>query len=344
MADFPLTPNDLSADWLSRTLGYTINSFRVEPLGEGGGLLGLVARIHLDAGEGPATMIAKFPTLAADNRAVAQTYDMYGREYRFYTQVAPTVPIRAPHCYSASFDPDTSDFMLLLEDLHGYRLGDQVEGCTLEEAHQVVESLAALHRNTWQPDHLEDIKRHDMPYQREGMIGGFQVGWPNVLQQFPQLFSEQAIETGANMPNRVNALLDAIHKGPLVIAHGDVRLDNIFFKPGEIALVDYQAVCKAAPEHDLAYFVTQSLPDEVRQAEDWVAVYHHHLTSEGIEYSLDISRDRYRYCVAYFLCYAVIIAGTLDTANERGRTLAETLLGNSLRSLDEIGALELIAQ
>ena len=45
----------------------------------------------------------------------------------------------------------------------------------------------------------------------------------------------------------------------------------------------------------------------------------------------------------YFLCYSVIIAGTLDPANERGRQLAETLLGNSIRSLKELNALELIA-
>jgi hypothetical protein len=40
----------------------------------------------------------------------------------------------------------------------------------------------------------------------------------------------------------------------------------------------------------------------------------------------------------------VIIAGTLDQANERGRNLAETLLGNSLRSVVELDALKLLSQ
>ncbi len=44
----------------------------------------------------------------------------------------------------------------------------------------------------------------------------------------------------------------------------------------------------------------------------------------------------------YFFCYAVIIAGTLDTANERGRRLAELILGNCIRSLTELDAFELI--
>ena len=58
---------------------------------------------------------------------------MYGREFRFYTQIGPTVPLRAPQCYYANFVVENNDFVLLLEDLQAYRLGDQVEGCTIDE-------------------------------------------------------------------------------------------------------------------------------------------------------------------------------------------------------------------
>ncbi len=341
MSDFPRAPEQISNEWLSRVLGYTVSSHRLERLGEGGGLVGLVTRLHLDAESGPKTVIAKFPTLVPENRALADTYNMYRREYNYYTLVAADVPLHSPDCYHADFDDATNEFVLLLGDLQRYRLGDQVVGCTLEEAHQIVESIASLHRNTWQSE-IKEILPHDMPYQRNGMIAGYQVGWPNVLQNFGHLCDEKFIESGAMVPDHVNSLLDQIHDGPLVISHGDVRLDNIFFTENGIALVDYQAVSKAAPEHDLAYFVTQSLPDDVRHREDWVSVYHQHLTRDGIGYSLETSRRRYRLCALYLLCYAVIIAGTLDTANERGLQLADTLLGNSIRSLAELKAFELI--
>lgn len=348
MSSFPTSPEELSPQWLTDKLGYNVTSFHVEALGEGGGLLGLVTRLHLDANEGPKTLIAKFPTKSEGNRAVATVYDMYAREYRFYTQVAPNVPMRSPACYHAELNEQNSDFVLLLEDLQGFELGDQVKGCSVDQAHQVIQSIASLHRNTWQPDHITDIKPHDMPYQRDGMIGGFMVGWPVVKTDFINVLeaavTPQQIAALDTMPDQVNRLLDIIHAGPLVIGHGDVRLDNIFFSKDGNALVDYQAVSKAAPEHDLAYFVTQSLADEVRCAEDWVAVYHQHLTREGLEYPLDTSRERYRYCALYLACYAVIIAGTLDQANERGRNLAETLLGNSLRSLVELDALQLLSR
>jgi hypothetical protein len=342
LASFPTSIDQLTAEWLGEALGTTVNSFEAAPLGEGVGVLGLVTRVHLESTSGPATLIAKFPSLSPDNRAVADTYDMYGREYRFYTQIAPTVPLRAPQCYFAQYDEESHDFVLLLEDLIDYRIGDQVEGCTREEAHQVVASIASLHRNTWQPDHISDIQQHDMPYQREGMYGGYQVGWPVVLHEFPHLFDDDLIRYGAMVPDQINRLLTEIHDGPLVIAHGDVRLDNIFFSDAGIALVDFQAVCKAAPEFDLAYFVTQSLPDGVRQCDDWLAIYHQQLTSEGIDYPVDVSRHRYHLSALYFICYAVIIAGTLDVANERGRKLAETLLGNSLRSVREMNILKLL--
>ncbi len=348
MSSFPTSPEELNVEWLNENLDFHVDAFTVERLGEGGGLLGLVIRLNLESKNGPGTLIAKFPTPTLENRAVADMYDMYGREFRFYTQVAPTVPLRAPVCYHAEFNPANSDFVLLLEDLKDFRLGDQVKGCTAAEAHQVVKSIAMLHRNTWQPDHITEINPHDMPYQREGMISGFQMGWPVVVDQFADVLNAELnaeeISLLATMPDQVNNLLDQIHDGPVVIGHGDVRLDNIFFADDGNALVDYQAVSKSAPEHDLAYFVTQSLPDDVRRGEDWLAVYHNQLTSEGIDYPLKFSRHRYRLCVLYLVCYAVVIAGTLDQANERGRRLAETLLGNSLRSQKELNTFELISQ
>lgn len=346
MSTFPTRPEALTPEWLTEKLGYLVSSFDVELLGEGGGLLGLVTRLHVESPQGRHSIIAKFPTQTEENRAVATIYDMYGREFRFYTQVAPHVPLRAPACYHAEFNPENSDFVLLLEDLQGFRLGDQVAGCTNAEAHQVIKSIASLHRNTWQPDHITDIKQHDMRYQREGMIGGFSVGWPVVKSDFTAVLnnaiSASDIDKLESLPDNVNRLLDEIHDGPLVIGHGDLRLDNIFFSDTSNALVDYQAVSKASPEHDVAYFVSQSLSDDVRQSEDWLAVYHGHLTSEGIDYPLEVSRERYQRCALYLLCYAVIIAGTLDQANERGRKLAETLLGNSLRTLKELDAFSLL--
>ena len=129
---------------------------------------------------------------------------------------------------------------------------------------------------------------------------------------------------------------------PVCLSHADVRLDNIFFGDDEVILVDWQSVCTSAPEQDLAYFLTQSVPREIRLQEDLIGRYCSALNERGVSYRLEQCLERYRVCALYLLCYAVVIAGTLDMGNKRGQALARTLLGGSLSTLDEMDAFSLL--
>jgi hypothetical protein len=347
MNNFPKTMTELSTQWLTEVLGYPVTEFQADILGEGVGVIGLVTRVCLTAESGPKTIIAKFPSQVPENRGVGELYDMYGREYRFYTDIAPSIPLRTPACLHASYNPDSHDFVLLLEDLDTYRIGDQIDGCNSEETELVVKALATLHASTWQPGQLtagfDHLVSHNSPMQRDGMIGGFQMGWPVVLDKFSDLIPESARNIGDSMPGAIPRLLEAMCQDPVCVSQGDSRLDNIFFGNNEVVIIDWQAISASAPEHDLAYFLTQSLKEEVYAAKDWVGLYHAELTRAGINYPIEQCRERYRVCALYLLCYAVVIAGTLDLTNDRGRMMAKTLLGNSLRSLDSMGAFELLA-
>jgi hypothetical protein len=341
---FPVSPGELTTSWLTQTLGFPVNGFEVEHLGAGSGIIGLVTRVHLSATSGPPSIIAKFPSPVRENRAVALAYDMYGREVAFYRSIAPAISLRVPACYHADMRRASGEFVLLLEDLGDLRVGDQVSGCPPADARLVIEGIARLHASTWRKDLTRALVCHNNPAQRDGMISGFQLGWPVVQRQFIDLVPAGAERLARAMPAAVPSLLDEMCREPMCVAHADVRLDNVLFDNNAIALVDWQSVCTSAPEQDLAYFVTQSLSDEVRNAEDWVALYHDALRREGVEYGLAACRRRYRISAAYLLCYAVIIAGTLDMGNDRGRLLARTLLGNSLRSLTELDAFSLLDQ
>ncbi len=342
MPAFPDSIKQLDKPWLEKTLNCDISSFQIEPLGEGIGIIGLVTRLSLKGKNCPKSLIAKFQSPSPENRAIAHLFKMYEREVQFYSQVIEAVPIRAPHCFHAAFDPDSNAFILLLEDLQGYRAGDQVAGCTLDECEQVIDTMAAFHRSTWQPNHLPDIIHHNTDFQIQGMIDGFTAGWPIVTEKFSHLISPQTAHQASSLPDHIENLLEQIMDGPLCIAHGDMRLDNLLFGPDHVALVDFQALCKSAPEHDLAYFLSQSPSQSILEDRDWVTYYHQQLTSQGIQYSLPMCRERYRYCTLYFLCYAVIICSALDTANERGKKLGETLLGNALNSINKLDGFSLL--
>lgn len=342
MSQFPTSPEALSKEWLSKVLNTEVTDFSASLLGEGVGVIGLVSRVTMQTSEGEKSLIAKFAAAAEENRVIANTYSMYLREYRFYTELAKNIPINAPRCYHGEYDFDTNEFVLLLEEITGMELGDQVKGCSEDEAQLIIETLAAMHKSTWLAGDDVQIDHHNSEAQIQGMTMGFEMGWPAVKELFPEIVTDEVFALGQPLAGKVESLLAKVCAHPHCLAHGDLRLDNVFFGEGEIYLVDYQAICKSAPEHDLAYFVTQSLKPEVRNARDWVAIYHGLLTADGIEYSLEDCRARYQACALYFLCYAAVICSALDLGNERGKMMGETLLGNSVDSILELKAFDLL--
>lgn len=344
MPRFPKGPEELTADWLSSVTGTDVRSFHVAPLGEGVGVIGWVNRVELDTDAGPRSVIAKFAARAPENRAVASTYDMYGREVRFYRNVASRLPIRTPVCLAAEHDPDTDDFVLVLEDLRDCRVGDQLAGADLADAERVVTMLAELHAATWMRP-LPDVISHDFPAQRQGMRDGFNIGWPAVLERFPELVTEPVRRFAPRLGDQVPALIRQLTDGEQCLVHADVRLDNVLFDGDRPVLVDWQSVCQCSGEQDLAYFLTQSLADDVWEdhADALVSRYHQTLQEGGVEnYGIERCRNRFRIASLYLLSWAVVIAGTLDMGNERGRAVARTLLARSLKAVGDLDALSLL--
>ena len=344
MAAFPTSPNALTTDWLSEALGYPVHGFRVSHFSEGAGVIGLVTRLHLESDRGPDSLIAQVPLPRRRTTAPWPTSTTCTGGRCASTRTSRrTSQLRTPACHYAQFDPDSHDFILLIEDLKGYQIGDQVAGCTRQQALAVIDAIAELHSSGWGAA-APHVISHNNPMQRDGMIAGFQAGWPVVLKHFSDLIPEAALPVGERMPSLVAPLLERMCAQPTCLAHADVRLDNIFFGEDEIALVDWQSVCVSAPEQDLAYFVTQSIPPKVRAEEDWLAHYHAALTARGIDYPIESCRERFVVASLYLLCYAVVIAGTLDLGNERGQALGRTLLGNAMSALDEMGAFAFSSQ
>lgn len=341
--NFPSAPEQLDRHWLTEVLGYQVDDFEVAYFSEGTGVMPWVMRIMLQtAHDKPNSIIAKFPSKSAVNREGARRYDMYGREVDFYKNIKPRVDVKTPVCLFAAIDRQTYEFVLLLEDLDQWSVGDQVAGCSLEEAKLVISALARLHASGWQASSEREVfpglLSHNNPGQIEGMQATYPIGWPVVLEKFGHYIPQPVRRAAENLPQAIPSLLERMCRQPVCLTHADLRLDNLFFRDGEMALVDWQSVCTSAPEQDLAYFITQSVPVSVRHQHDLVALYHQALTAQGIEYSLDVCRERYVVSALYLLCYAVVIAGTLDLGNSRGLALGEVIVKNTFTALTELDA------
>ncbi len=346
MTDFPISPEELTPEWLSEVLGFHVSGFEVAPFGEGVGMIARVVRINLKTAEShPQSVIAKFPTLSEGNRMVATTYNMYGREVMFYSRYADKVKLASPACFYSVFDSETQNFVILLEDLGHLAIGDQVEGCSIDQARTILSSIAGLHASTWMAKDFPDVVSHNNKAQHDGMVNAFQVGWPKVVEKYPDLIPRSASILEKEMVPSIQSLLDSMTNGPICFCHVDVRLDNIFFKENDdVIFVDWQSIATSCPEQDVAYFIMQNIKPEVRAEDDLVAYYHSQLTKHGINYDLDYCRERYRIAGLYLVCFAVSIAGELDLVNERGMALGRTITENTFSALDEINAFDLLGQ
>ena len=355
----PVNPQDVTPDWLTSALrdAGTISDSAVtgidyEIIGEGVGVLGQLARFNLtyDSPEPgtPKSLIGKFPAAVQDNRDLANLFRFYEREVRFYERIADEVELRTPNRYYSHFDEDTSDFVLLIEDMHPSRCGNQVEGCARSEAETTILNMAPFHATWW--NRVDTPKLDWIPYGNDPIQhfaeSSYNDCWDNFVTIFGDRLSPRALEIAERLRTKIIAIEDIFASGPVTIAHGDLRYDNLFFADdGEMAVADWQIIIRARGAYDVAYFMSQSVNPEDRRAieMDVLRRYHETLLERGVkDYSFDQCFNDYRTAAMFCLVYPVIGGGTLDLANERGKELFGAMLHRSMSTILDLNCDEMI--
>ena len=358
----PGGPEELTADWLTRALrsSGTLTSaevikFESEPIAEGVGLMGQLACVkpHYDRLEAaaPRSLIAKFPAEAEENRDVANHFRFYEREIRFYEEIADEIDLRTPRCYYSAMDIEADEYVLLLEDLAPARVGDQLAGCSRQEAELAISKLAKFHATWWDSQRLEDLDW--MPYLNDPVIASveeaYQDAWEPFVERFGDKVPRSVLEIGEGLGTRLKTIQDQEIIPPQTIGHGDYRLDNLFFAPPEsgdpLAVIDWQISFRGRGSLDVAYFMSQSVTSRERKASemDILRAYHQTLTENGVDrYDFDHCLHDYRLGTLFWLVTPVIVGGTLDLSNERGLALATTIIERSVAAIVDLKAGELL--
>lgn len=349
---FPTAPGQITIEWLTSTLRdagaiagtTTIAEVSVEAMGDLGGVNGETYRLRLmyAHGDGPASLVAKFPADRQGPRRTAAFQHWYEREVSFYTTLAVSSAVRTPRCYAASIDAD-NDYVLLLEDLHPLVQGDQLAGCSVEEARAAVEAIARLHARWWDaPPPVSDA----MPETTIGLDRSVRV------QGAVERVSARAIEAGTLPPavaSRLPALvegyvslLERMASAPVTVVHGDYRLDNVFFEAGAtgVAIIDWQFLCRCRGMYDVGYFLGLDLDPAVRRTHEreLIEAYVAALRASGVEdYSVAEAWDDYRR--ALLLGFAVFLIGSNgEQPNERMARVHEVGLSRLAVALQETDA------
>ena len=211
----PTTLADLTPDWLTGALraggrlgAVAIRSAEVESIGRGTGLLCQLARVTLEyepgTPAGPRTLVAKLAAENADIRGMVGLFRFYEREVRFYDELASSLSIAVPRCYSSAYDQDGGDFVLLLEDLGALRAADQLAPGSAHDARLVADLLVKLHARWWNDrslDALPWLPPVDSEINKLG-LGLYAQAWPSFLERLGDRLPREALEVGERLGSR----------------------------------------------------------------------------------------------------------------------------------------------
>jgi aminoglycoside phosphotransferase (APT) family kinase protein len=348
-----MTPEAMDGVWFADLLGLpsgAVRDVRLQTIGEGAGMMSRLqrARLHIaDGVDAPATLIIKSPAVNETNRQVAVQFRTYERESRFFRELAGQCLAHTPRVYHCDVD-ETQNFVIVMEDLEGYRLGDQVAGADLADTEVCMEQLALLHASFWdRTAGLDWIPGISGSFHADNMRLGVEHGWAQTLAVFGDVIPQRVIDMIGPFRAALPRLQEELYAQPRTVLHGDFRLENLFFGgPGQhpLVIVDWQGPLVGRGMDEVAFFLAQNAKTDVRRAHERAIVrrYTQRLEELGVQYDGDAAWADYRLAVLYNWCYVVVVSGTLDTSNAHSRAWMTEMVRRNALAIDELGCYDLL--
>jgi thiamine kinase-like enzyme len=305
-----------------------------------------VALDYAGGARGPGSVFVKLPPFDAEQRAIVELTGMGRREARFYAELAETLPVRLPRPYHAEFDADGSGFVMVLEDLEasGCRFPAPDDPDAAERARRVVAGHACIHASLWESRRFEtDLAWVEPPMRHE--LGALLVA--RSLELFSDEMPAAFREVGRLYVDHVNAICDLWEEGERTLIHGDSHIGNLFEDASGaqpvIGFLDWAIVSRAPGIRDVAYYLSNSMPTELRRAQerDLLGRYRDGLVAGGVEApDPDALWRRYRLHVAYSWVAAATTSAMGDKWQPKAVGMAS--MARATAAVADLGTVDLL--
>ena len=280
-------PDLVTPEWLTEVLRYgeavdgdtKVTSFDAKSIGTGQVGANVRYTLTYEGQPGPASIVCKFSSRDPQSASTGVQTLTYETEVAFYRDLAHTVDISRPHCYLAELEHGTANVVLVMEDLTPAEQGDQIVGCTVEQATIAVDEAAKLHGPRWGDATLTELAWLDRRSTSGGLAAMLEMIWPAFVDRYRDTLEPVSIEAGAQLMALVPHLT-AYTPPALTPIHYDYRLDNMLFGTAEggkpLTVVDWQTVQLGLGPQDVAYFLGNAFAPEVRRGCERALVARYH--------------------------------------------------------------------
>jgi hypothetical protein len=338
------TIEDLTAEWFTELLranqllepSQSVASVTVEAFGDEGNMSD-VRRAQLSYGPGvaaadlPTTLVVKLAGQDMQQRFPAEMFKFYQREVTFYQDVQALTPLRTPRCYLSTQHLPEIDFVIVLEYFDGRRQISQMEGAGVDDAKIALTALADMHAAFWDKDlsAYEDCFLNFNTDLFHAVIPEvFKGYWEPIRDTMSAIWHPDVVALCDRFGDVVPQVLASMSAGPLTMCHGDYRTENLLYGPdGDLAVLDFQLVAISNGATDAAYFIGQSLTEEVA-AEHGDALLDHYLArlaELGINFSRDEAMEPYHASLLFYMQIPMSLLGGPDSTDAM-REFARTML------------------
>jgi len=301
---------------------------------------------HLGEAKGPTSLFIKSTPPDFASMLFGILFDLGGNEVAFYQNIRPELPLKSPQVVYC--EGDSKNYVMLLEDLtdKGCEFRDLASKCTFEEAKIIFTTLAQLHAKFWQSKRFDTdlswVKRFETNRDFRLLNLVRQLSVPISYKKFGHVLPKSIQEVTPHLMSNYLKLEQEWAKEPRTLIHGDAHLGNMYFQDGQAGLLDWQVHQRGQGMRDIAYFLINSMSEELRLAHQEELIRHYLATLRdlGVTLDFDTAWRQYRLQSVYAWIAGVVTA----PSNFQDERVVVAGLTRSSKAIIDLNAIQLIQE